>query len=283
MRRSGLKYRPGMFSSARLAALAWLFLVPFLTGCPKEPLQVESLPPATQVLPWQAYTALAQTAEEKAAAYRIRATVQYETPGNQGHRLNALIWGNPNLPVRLDLFAGVGVLAAQVREDKRNFLLNVPEEQTAYTHRGSNKPLLNIGTPLPFTLESLVYLLCGRFDPVFGHEARLLDSPPPRFVLDKSAPVQGVLTLSESGQPLRWDGSPPSGMPGGIGYGWTLDIAYDDDVPALPRSLSLVHESGYSALLQIRGREALPELFPENRLELNLPPQTVVNDLGEGR
>jgi len=271
----------GAFS--RISSLLCLLCLPLLMACPRQP-TITELPPASFEKYWQAYAEQAKQAEERRTAFRMKATVQYETPDNNGHRMNALIWGNPDLPVRMDLNAGIGVLVAQVREDKHHFLLHMTEEKTAYAHQGSNKPFFSIGTPLPFTLELLIYLMNGRFGPVFGYEAGILQSSQgSRYVLGAKAPAQGVLSLSQKGLPLAWDGSPPSGMPGGQGYGWTMDMDYAEEDPFLPRRLILKHNKGYSATIHIRGRETLDELFPAGRLALELPPQTAVHPLDAQR
>lgn len=275
------------FRPARLLALLCLALTPLLTACPQPPVDTPppvSVPSGSEQV-WLHYLERAEIAENRAVAWRIRATVQYETPDNKGHRMNAILWGNPDLPIRLDIFAGVGAMVAQVREDRRSFLLHMPEQRVAYAHQGSNKPYLNIGTPLPFTLERLTYLLCGRFEQVFGLVGTPLNSSGTLdFVLNaETAPVQGVLRLAQDGRVLRWDGSPPSGKPGGIGYGWNMDVDYAEGADAfqLPRRLTLTHESGYSAVLLVKSREALPAPFEEERLKLDLPPQTEIRHFEE--
>ena len=261
-----------------LAVAAMLLCLPLLAGCPKEPVRPVDLPPATFADRWQAYTALNQNPVEDIQAFRIRATLQYETPSNQGHRMTSVFWGNSDLPVRLDIFAGVGVMVAQIREDKRHFLLHMNEQQAAYAHQGANKPYINIGTPLPFTLERLADLLCGRFGDVFGYSAKQMDESGTQFVLDESAPVQGVLRLSEQGHVEYWSGSPPSGRPGGVGYGWVMDLDYAQDTPHLPRRITMRHEGGYSAMILVKSRD-FPEPYTPDRLALDLPPQVNIQEL----
>lgn len=105
----------------------------------------------------------------------------------------------------MDVMAGVGATVANILEDGQHFLVFAPNEHKAYFHQGANKPLLQVGVPVPFNLDHLADLLNGRYAQVFGRdyaEAAVQADGLARYTLEGKP--GGSLTLSAQGLP--WPG-----------------------------------------------------------------------------
>lgn len=183
--------------------------------------------------------------------------------GEEGdtRRVTAILWANDPEELRMDVMAGAGALVAMIYDGPGEFLLYVPRENRAYVHKGATKPLLRIGTPLPFSLDRLAALLNGRYGDVFGssYESAKATAAGAAFVL----PDEATLTLDSAGLPVAW--SQGNG-------GWKMTLEYGDD--RLPRTIRFDNSRGKMAILLIKSRESLPEPFSADQTTLKIPPGT---------
>ena len=237
----------------------------FLGACARQP--VDSLSPsAADDGRWQRYVAARQTAD---GPYRIGMSLRFGEEGDT-RRVTALLWGNDDAALRLDVMAGVGALAASVADSGDAFLLYAPRDHVAYAHEGGNKPLLKIGVPVPFELSRLSALLRGRFAQVFGTAGK--DARPEGAEGNLAYRLEGrpggLLTLDAQGRPVRWRERD------GREQGWVMDIDYDDD--GLPRRLKLSHDNGKRAIVLIKDRETPAAPFSDAAMRLTLPADTRV-------
>lgn len=201
--------------------------------------------------------------------YRMQLSLRFGEAGDT-RRVTAILWGNDAKNLRLDVMAGVGVTVAKIWDHGDDFLLYAPRENKAYFHKGVNKPLLRIGTPLPLDLPRLTALLNGHFANVFGAnyaEAKLVDGKP-TYALD--GPVSGDLALNENGLPEEWRQG---------GDGWDVTLTYGDD--NMPRGLKFASESGKRAILLVKERETPKEAFSADQLELSVPEDASVQPLSK--
>lgn len=188
--------------------------------------------------------------------------------GSEGdtRRVTAVLWGNDARSLRLDVMAGAGVSVAKIYDGPGEFLIYIPGENRAYIHRGENKPLLRVGTPLPFNLGRLADLLSGRYAAAFGagySDARLADRKAIFTLADGSE-----LTVDGRGLPVAWRQS---------GRGWSLAITYGED--ELPESLSFSNSDGRRAIILVKERERLSEPFAPEQTTLKLPPGATLEPL----
>ena len=244
----------------------------FLAACARQ-MPEPSVPMAADDGRWQRYTALAQAPGDP---YRVSMSLRFGEEGNT-RRVTALLWGNGDTALRLDVMAGVGALVASVADEDDSFLLYAPRDHTAYIHEGGNKPLLKIGVPVPFGLRQLSALLRGRYARVFGTEyQRLLRCPAtgsdPAYLLEDRP--GGLLCLDAQGRPVRWQEKD------GREHGWLMEIDYDG---ALPRRLKLSHDNGKRAIVLIKDREKPAAPFSDEALRLQLPPHVRVLPLEDFR
>jgi hypothetical protein len=274
------------------AALLALFLL-LLPGCPLRKSPTPDLTPAEQNAEaeartariWRLFQARANSAEALSGPFRIAANLRYSDPEGKNTRVSALLWGNGETdspyPLRLDLLAGIGAVAAKVREDENSFTAFVPDENTAYVHDGGTRTLASFGVPIPLSLSDLTLLLTGRggalFLPAHGAAA---DVPPGRGLGNggaryaiPDAPLPGELELSETGALLAWNELRDKG--------WSMAFEPGDDNPLQPEKLRISHPAGYSALVVVKeiARISLP--YPTANMELPLPPGAMRTALAE--
>lgn len=259
--------------------LAVLLQAALLQGC--APRVIPGVPaPAEQAdAAWRAYRGWAQTNDANAGPFRLNASLRYKTDDNDGNRVVALLWSNGDVPLRLDIMAGIGVTVARIRQDDTTFLAYAPNENRAYHHDGGGRALLAFGVPVPFSVPELANLLTGRFSRVFDGaraDARLVADGGIVYTLAHGR-IRGMLELSSQGLPRRWTDA----LPGATQTGWDMRIEYDAASPPLPRKISFTHAKGYSAILLVRDRER-PRSFTGEQLGLELPEGTEVLPLREG-
>lgn len=206
--------------------------------------------------------------------YRDQLSIRFGKEGDT-RRVTAILWGNSGGDLRMDVMAGVGALAARIKESDSRFTIFAPRENKAYFHEGDNKPLLKLGVPAPLNLFSLSALLNGHYADVFGREfeSALKDSQglSEYRLIGKFA---GALFLNEKGLPVEWRQEKG---------GWTLKLGYDDSAPTLPHSLRLTNEKGQRAIILVKERETPAQSFTAGQMELNLPEGTPILPLSQFR
>ncbi|MDR1857021.1 MAG: hypothetical protein LBR22_07680 [Desulfovibrio sp.] len=209
--------------------------------------------------PWQAY--LADSAARPDAPFRLGLSLRFGTEGDT-RRVTALLWGNGDGRLRMDVMAGVGVLAASYMETDDHVLMLDPRARKAYFHRGSLKPRLKMEFPLPFDLGRLAKLLTGHWVGVFGTGHGESEALPVGRGYRLEGDPGGWLTLDSRGLPIAWREDDAEG--------WRMDIAYDEGQPPLPRRVQLAHGKGGKAILLVRERETVRP-FEDEQLRLALP------------
>lgn len=194
--------------------------------------------------------------------YRDQLSLRFGKEGDT-RRVTAILWGNNEEALRLDVMAGVGAVIAKILENGSHFLVCAPRENKAYFHEGDARPLLKVGVPLPFDLSQLAGLLNGRYAAVFGKDYASAAMGSKGAEYELAGKLAGELLLDENGLPLRW--RQKTG-------GWSLAISYEEDESGLPRRLELNNVNGQRAILLVKEREKPAQAFTAEQMRLEPPP-----------
>ncbi|MBN2141240.1 MAG: hypothetical protein JW718_09580 [Desulfovibrionaceae bacterium] len=264
--------------NAPRVGLAWLGVLALavssaLCGCGPKSLTGPDFSGPAQAWQWfrQAYCRPAP----RASGILTEASFYY-FKGNKTNRTTLRFWGDLDLPLRLDVSAGVGTSLAFFREDADGLLAYYPDKGQAFSHADPIKAARCLSLPLSFSLKDLAALLSGD----------LAGFAPESFDRAGPAPGKGYafgfrtgrvreLTLDRLGRPatLRGEGN---GGPGASGP-WELTFSYPLDASSarvLADRLTLVMAEGAKGVLRIKGREFKARPWPASSLALRLPQGT---------
>ncbi len=255
-----------------------LCLLLTLSACARQPQSGAPAEPAAAEAVWKRYEAYC-AARDAPRPYRLQASLRYGKEGDT-RRVVVLLWGNGSEPLRLDVMAGVGVNVAKIFESSDEFIVYAPNEHRAYFHEGKEKPLLNVGVPVPFGVADLADALNGRFGVLFGTDRQgetTLRADGNMVYALGSGPMGGMLELNPQGLPVRWNEN------GSKGKNWKIGISYDDATPPLPRKLEITHSGGQRAILLLKEREFPAVPFTDAQLRLIVPEGTQMLPLRQYR
>lgn len=237
-------------------------------------------------LTWQAYEAYSVKNQAIQKPFRITSSLRTRSENEDGPnsslRATSLIWSNGknNDPIRFDLTAGFGTVIARLLSAPNLFIAHVPRDKTALFYKGDEQPLLNLGTPLPMSLDKIVDIIQGHPYNVFGDRqkdmARPLDKQRVRFTLKEAIlsgqDSTGSLDLNEQGLPVAWHENED--------LAWQLDIIYNAAEPPLPKRLTFKHPSkGYEITLFIKKRAYPQKMFTQKQVELEIPEDTTWKEI----
>ena len=274
-----MKFRHSSLAGRALSLGLLLASALLLSACAKQ-ISVGTPAPAQEAHSlWQRYAAVC-AAQEAQRPYRLQMSLRYGAEGDT-RRVTALLWGNTSQQLRLDVNAGVGVTVAKIQDDGDHFLVFAPTENRAYFHQGRQKPLLDVGVPMPFGVTALADCLNGRFGAVFGTQYDGTPQLRPRgnvvFALQrpksekdagKGGVLHGTLELNAEGLPVFWKD--------GDAQGWSLQLGYEDG-KTLPYKLEIIHaKTQKRAMVLVKEHTNPATPFTRQQLRLTLPEDTPV-------
>ncbi len=237
---------------------------------------------------WQKYTQYAQENDKIAKPFRINASVRMRQTDSDGtkrtNRARALLWGNGQKddPLRIDLTVTFGTVIASFLFEPYNYLIYVPDEHTAWFYKGKEAPLVNLGTPLPISLDKVNALIHGKMLSVTGSNFAQsgpspLDSRAIRFTLPKESPdeknIGGNIDINDKGLLIAWQGTGKEA--------WNMKVSYDDNPSALPNELIFSSPNGYEITLFVNQRSSPQEAYSSEAMKLSLPTDTEWKEIGE--
>lgn len=257
-----------------------LMLVAAVSACAprKGPAPEEGVSPQIQFFRlaqarWKAFQTAIESHQEGPVDFKATASLNYASPSSS-HRVVIDFYGSTALPLRLDMAAGIGASIAHWREDAHGFVAYVPKEETAYIFPDSKEGMAAFGLPLPYGLQELAQLLTGRWSVLVPAEyasavAEDKNKPegPIRYTL-KGPEGSFQLTLDEEALPTAYTG------PGA--ESWELTFSNVEKGPAglTPGRIRMVRSPQEKAVLFLKDLTLLDEPWPENALDLELPPGT---------
>lgn len=235
--------------------LILMILLLMLPGCAgKRP--ATPVDPSAASAAWQGMQANFAKAP---APFRDNLSLRFGQEGNT-RRVTALLWGNGDRTLRLDVQAGIGATIAKIAQKDHHFLVYTPMEQKAYFHEGANSPLLKIGVPLPLDLFGLDALLHGRLTTVFGSTYTAVTRDGDDLAFQCEGGMGGTLVLASDGRPLRW-----------FNDTWRMELTLDEHNSV--QRVNLVTVRGDRAIVLVKSREAVPA-FTAAQMRLELPEGT---------
>lgn len=247
--------------------LLLIILLFSLAACARPP---QTEPPTDAGMAWERMQQLSEDASNK--PFRIQFSLRFGPEGNT-RRVTGVMWGNNQTLVRVDLQAGIGVLAARALETRDGLVLYSPQDDKAWVREASSAPVILGGAPLPMGLGQLSELLTGHFNSVFGQTYRNSKFSGSATVFELLEPPGGELSLAANGTPVRWARQD----------GWNMAITYDEKDPALPHRLTFAAPPDNQGILLIRELAHPEQSFPSDQLTLELPAGTTVLPLKEQR
>ena len=254
-----------------------LLLSSIFTGCatklPSTTLPQTEADEAEAKAVWDRY--LAAFGQDPHKPFNIESTFRYVKPDGESHRATLRIWGNGGYPYRMDVLAGMGAVAAQMRDDTNSLLIYMPQENRLYTHTGPDKPVLGLsglGVPMPFSLADLTSILQGHYTELFGDSysaAYSTNSSALHFDLN-SDKMPGYLVLNQDGVPVSWVSKVTKGWKIYFSFG---EPAKGDNTPQLEKMI-INHAQGYAVTLWFKGITYPDAPYTKKQLELNIPADT---------
>ena len=238
----------------KIHLLAMVILSLLLCSCAGRTLQPAD--PAAAQNRWQAFT---QQSNIKSAPFRDSLSMRFGKEGDT-RRVTALIWGNGDKTLRLDVLAGVGAVVANIAQKDNHFFIYTPMQRKAYFHEGASSPLLKVGVPLPFDLFSLEALLNGRYTDVFGKEFVRAAQQGDSIIYTLGAGSGGELTLGPDARPAVWKDE-----------NWKLLFTLDGT--GLLHRLDLSNNKGGKGIVIVKERDHTSP-FGENQMKIQIPEGT---------
>lgn len=232
---------------------------------------------------WREFYTKASNAGFMSGPFRISGTLRYTDDKGETHRVSSLLWGNGKAanpyPLRLDLLAGIGTVAAKVREDANRFLVYIPDEKRAYLAEGEGSTLASFGVPVPLSLGGLTQILTGLPGALFLPEKVQEEPSTPEYTLTGKgarflivrAALPGELELSDSGIPLGWKEAG--------GKGWSITFEPGDKNPLQPQKLRIAHPGGHAALIVVKEIARVSPPYTAEQMGLEIPPGTETKHL----
>jgi len=250
-----------------LAAL--LFALALAAGCAKHAVP----PPAPAAELWQAFEARRAEAARGLAGLKATASLHYSDPQRK-NRVTLSLWGDPRLPLRLDLSAGFGSTFAMIREARGGWSGYLPERRTLYTSDSAQHGQAALGLDLPFSLKELAGVAAGTYA---GLAPKDFETAEPAadggWTYTFSGASVTSMTLDEAGRPVVFAGRSSGGD-------WTMALSqHGEDAPAAPGKIAIQSGGEASAVLRVKTLERQADPWPAAALALTPPPGTAVTRL----
>ncbi len=206
----------------------------------------------------------------------LKSSLNYSGP-NKSHRSTFELWGDSDLPLRLDLKASLGITISLWRIGKHQVVIYSPSQEIAYTATNSAQGLKSLGLYSPLNLQELAALVTGQGATVLPNvytRSEEQEQGRIKFTFPGQSKVQTVI-LDSQGRIRSLSGQNP--------YPWTLNVEdYEkENTIAVPRTLRLQSAAGHTAVVRVKDIRFRSFPWPEKALSLPLPQGTTHMPLGK--
>ncbi|MGM0423746.1 MAG: hypothetical protein ACQEQX_02355 [Thermodesulfobacteriota bacterium] len=252
-----------------LCMLLFLGLFLLLSGCGPKVWTEPELDQDPAVI-WQELQARETQKLEQHQGYLLRSSLHYQSARNSS-RLVFSLWGNFDLPLRLDLKAGIGTTLSHWRLGQDMSMAYYPRQDKVFVYQDPGQALQHLELELPFTVPEIGEILTGRWAGLLPAEyarARAVQGQGWEFEFPESSRLQSIIVDPEL-RIVQASGESP--------LAWELEMgSFQDDQDAGNYASSLELDMGQEgqALFRIRELQLRKEDWPDSRLELD-PPQDV--------
>lgn len=208
--------------------------------------------------------------------YTLQGSFRFGDKDNT-NRVNYIFWSNGELPLRVDVMAGVGASIAKVREDTKQVLMYFVQDKRAVRMENFRdiNPLVSLGMPVPLSFYEMSLLLRGGFNQVLQNlHLDSVKSQKAKKDYQKytyyfsSVNMDGMVQLNDLGMPVHCE----------IDNTWAFDLQYEEKNGKLPQRVvisSLIDD--YKAILLVKERST-PPIYNAEDLMFELPKGTEISE-----
>ncbi len=199
-------------------------------------------------------------------SFLISASVSYITPG-QRNRIQSSIWGFIGYPIRMDLSAGFGQTIAMWYEDDFLWEAYFPGENMKYVHHDGSIGASILGYPTPLDLKQTSKVLLGAFGDLVPDSFHEVQSYNGKWKYSfRGHEVENMV--------LARDGSVSSIS----GQGWKIELSSrkDEGLFHYYSRIDMQLSEDERALIRIRSVRLDDQIWDEDQLVLNIPPEAGV-------
>lgn len=205
--------------------------------------------------------------------YTLQGSIRFGNSENT-NRVNYILWSNGNLPLRLDIMAGVGASIAKIAETKNEITMYFPQEKRAIIMNNFEEinPLISMGMPVPISFKEMSFLLRGGFNQIFENisldlvKAKKAKKEYQRYTYYfSSKKMDGLMQLDMFGKPIYCE----------VNDEWIFEISYDkkEHIPYKVVIRSKIED--YKATLLVKER-SFPTKYDVKDFQFALPNNTEI-------
>ena len=206
------------------------------------------------------------------APFRIRSSFRFKTP-DTSNRATLQAWGNGNDSIRIDITGPFGSVIASLRVENNEFTIYEPDRKLAAVSNTGQDILMRLGLPVPVSVQETIALLRGNYGTLFPHtyETAHLEGENNiayTFASNARKLSDGTLVLNKQGKPIVWEKTDKK-----------MSITFDDYSGGFPYKIQVLAGKERSATFFIKDRSSPFSPFPQEALELKLPPDTKIQPM----
>lgn len=190
------------------------------------------------------------------------------------NRVNYIFWSNGELPLRVDIMAGVGAGIAKITENKDDIVMYFPQEKKAVFMANFEEmnPLVSLGMPAPLSFYEMSLLLRGGFNKVLQElsldtvkSGKAKEDHKKYSYYFSSLKMDGMVQLDDNGLPRYCE----------INNEWAFDLTYEENTfyPHKVVITSLIDD--YRAVLLVKER-SFPAPYKDEDFNFALPADTKI-------
>jgi hypothetical protein len=265
---------PKKIAHAKYAYFAFLIgICLFLCSCaPKAP-QIPEVPQIKAQKVWSLFKSR-NSLQNQNTGFSLKASVHLLSEKHRNRFLTRM-WGNFQLPIRMDLQTGFGSTFAYYREDSQEWLAYHPKQEKAFIHSDSSLGFKALGVQTPFNLQELAWVLGGywhRMLPLDYESQQFIPQKGWLFSLSEQNKISKVL-LGAKGQVLALFGQKPSE--------WQVSVSDREEREGrdLPTKYTLQIAEHTQLRIYLRSYKTKNNKWSKAALDLSLPEDTHIIEL----